>query len=300
MSLRILARRIRFYYKRNSLQLYREEFKNYRRAWFFPLFGDGKFIPRNGLDAVRVPRQRWSSLTTVARLLRMGARPTWKGETLEVTWNDLIFVQPAGEKWTPQIMVEDPWHTKGQDLRGKVVIDIGAFIGDSSIAYAAAGADVHAFEAVPSFAKCAAQNARMNKLDGSITVHGVGLSNTNKLVSDTKQVRSIASMSHNCLSDDTSQKVYLVDAIGYLRMHEIHHADIVKMNCEGGEYDLLSDTRILDYLKPQSLVVDYHYGSEKLRQVLSDGGYSIEDSSPGAERGTLFATKQAHMERMAG
>ena len=292
MSLRILARRFRFYYKPNSCELYRQAFQNYRHARWFPFFGDGTFIPHNGMPVIHVPRNRWGSLATAARLVLMGAYPRWDDETLTIEWNGFTFVQPAAERWTPQIMLEDPWRTKQQSLKGKIVVDIGAFIGDSSVAYAVGGATVYAFEAVPIFAHYAARNAKLNGLDDRISIHPVGLSNRSGVVADPDEIRSIASMSHNCLPDNAaSQQIQLVDAVTYLRAHGITRADIVKMNCEGCEYDLIGDTRLLHYLNPESVLVDYHYGSEPLQKVFAELGYAVEDSNLGEERGSLFATR---------
>lgn len=189
-------------------------------------------------------------------------------------------------------MVEDPWRTKHQNLEGKIVVDIGAFIGDSSIAYALAGARVHAFEAIPIFAHYAARNAKLNGLDHRISIHPVGLSNRSGVIADPHAIRSIASMSHNCLPEDAaSQQIRLVDTVTYFREHGITHADIVKMNCEGCEYELIGDARLLHYLNPESLLVDYHHGSEPLRKVFSELGYTVEDTNPGEERGSLFARR---------
>ncbi|MBI5783726.1 MAG: FkbM family methyltransferase [Gammaproteobacteria bacterium] len=293
MSLRILARRFRFYYKPNSRELYRQAFQNHKQARWFPFFGDGTFIPRNGMPAIHVPRNRWSSLATAARLVLMDAYPKWDDETLAIEWNGFTFVQPAAERWTPQIMIEDPWRTKGQNLKDKIVLDVGAFIGDSSIAYALAGAKVHAFEAVPIFAQYVMKNVKLNRMEDHISVHSVGLSNQCGQVKDLDKVRSIASMSHNCLpDDDVSQEVQLVDAIDYLQNQGITRADIVKMNCEGCEYQLIGDARLLRYLNPERVLVDYHYGSQPLRKVLAECNYEVKDTNPGEERGTLFATRR--------
>lgn len=294
MSLRILARRFRFYYKPNSRELYRRAFQNHKQARWFPFFGDGTFVPRNGMPTIHVPRNRWSSLATAARLVLMDAYPKWDDETLTIEWNGFTFVQPAAERWMPQIMLEDPWRTKQQNLQGKIVVDIGAFIGDSSIAYAIGGARVHAFEAVPIFANYAARNAKLNGLDKRISVHPVGLSNRSGVVKDPDEIRSIASMSHNCLPDNAeSQQIQLVDAVTYLQTHGITHADIVKMNCEGCEYDLIGDARLLHYLNPERVLVDYHYGSQPLKKVLAECNYEVEDTNPGEERGTLFAARRS-------
>jgi len=103
-------------------------------------------------------------------------------------------------------------------------------------------------------------------------------------------------MSHNCLPENAaSQQIQLVDAVAYLQAHGVTRADIVKMNCEGCEYELIGDARLLRFLNPESLLVDYHHGSAPLHKVLAETGYSVEDTNPGEERGSLFATRNPNI-----
>lgn len=292
MSLRTQVRRLRLYYKPHTRALYRQAFENYQHARWFPFWGEGEFVPRNGMRPIRIPRRYWDSLATAARLVLMGAYPRWESDALTIEYDGLTFRQPPWEKWTPQGMfIDDAWRINKLDLTGKTVIDVGAFIGDSSIAFAVRGAKVHAFEAVPLFADFVSRNVVANHLEDSIAVHPVALSNRNSTVSETARVMSIASMSHNCLASDEapSQEVALVDAIPYLKTNGIDHADMLKMNCEGCEYDLLGDGELLDFLQPDWVAIDYHFGANPLLRILRDRGYEVECSAVDSERGEIFA-----------
>lgn len=202
MSIRETIRALRFYYKPNSREIYRKAFVNYHDAWQFPFYGSGRFVPRSGAEPIVVPRAQWRSVATAGRLLLMGARPEWSDGTLTITFGKYRFVQPASERWTPQgIFVDDNWNIfRGEDLTGKVVVDVGAFIGDSSVAYAERGAVVHAFEPVPIFYEFLCRNIELNNMHGRIIPHAVALSDRDEVIHDPKAVMSLASIGHGCLA----------------------------------------------------------------------------------------------------
>ena len=291
MVLRDKIRALRFYYKGNSRELYRRAFADHRKALWFPFLGRGEFTPRNGMQDVAVPREHWSSLTTAARLVLMNAYPVWSQETLTISFGRFTFRQPAGEKWTPQGMfVDDGWRIRNRDFHGKVVVDVGAFIGDSSIAYAAQGAKVHAFEAVPTFARYVAENARLNGLEDHIVVHTVALSDRNEVIRSSTAIKNLASMGHGCLpGEDALQEVRLVDALSYLRGNGINGVDVLKMNCEGCEYELLHDGRLLDELQPTEVALEYHRGGEPIAHLLEAHDYKVDWPVRSYPKGLIFA-----------
>lgn len=202
MSIRETIRVLRFYYKPNSREIYRKAFVNYHDAWRFPFYGSGRFVPHSGGEPITVPRAQWRSVATAGRLLLMGARPEWSDGTLAITFGKYRFVQPAFERWTPQgIFVDDNWNIfRGEDLTGKVAVDVGAFIGDSSVAYAERGAIVHAFEPIPIFYDFLCRNIELNNMHGRIIPHAVALSDRDEVIRDPKTVMSLASIGHGCLA----------------------------------------------------------------------------------------------------
>ena len=65
---------------------------------------------------------------------------------------------------------------KQRDLTGKVVVDVGAYVGDSALAFARRGATVHAFEPSVTFCGFIRRNVEVNGFAGKIRLHEVGLS----------------------------------------------------------------------------------------------------------------------------
>mgnify|MGYP001578111990 CR=1 FL=1 len=293
MSLRDTVRAFRFYYKANSRAAVRAAFRGSAHYWWFPFFGSETFTPRGGLPPVRVPRAHWRSLATIARLVGMGAHPEWSGADLVITFKQYKFVQPATERWTPEGMfVQDLWHLGDRDLHGKVVLDVGAFIGDSSIAYAAHGAIVHAFEPVPVFYDYLVRNITLNGMRDRIVPHIVALSNQEGVISDPATVKTLASQSHGCLPDGgAGQEIRVVDALAYLRTRDIGKVDILKMNCEGCEYDLFHDGRLLDELHPEEVALEYHRGGEPIAHLLEAHGYRVDWPVRSHPKGLIFARR---------
>lgn len=249
-------RRLRLYYK--SFDLFRRAFTNSSRALWFPFFGNGEFFLAHLPASVRIPRDYWTMLPTVARLALAGARPEWAGDRLRISFDDVTLVSPPGGKMIgtsyKEIFVDDVYRIMNRDLTGVTVVDVGAYIGDSSIAFARRGARVHAFEPDPVFHRYLQDNIRLNRLEDRITAHPVGLSDRNISVGD----------------------IALVEAISYLRSCHITHADIVKMDCEGCEYDLFRDARLIEFLKPDDVILEYHRGGGLLRDFFVNLGFSVD------------------------
>ncbi len=302
VGFRETVRAFRQYYKPDAFDLYRKAFKNHLHAWWFPLFGSGHYIPRDGSQPIIVPRTYWTMLATASRLVLIGARPTWSGGTLSVTFRELRFVAPATSKLIglglKGIYLDDLFRIKSEDLAGKTVIDVGAYIGDSSIAFALKGATVHAFEPFPGFQQYLCANARLNNVQDRITVHSVGLSDKTSRIQEAAGLRALASAQHGWTGpmdgaegERPAQGVLVVEALPYLQANGIGEIDILKLNCEGCEYALFKDARLLTYLRPRRIILEYHKGGENLFRFFLDQGYEVDWPNPATSKGFMFAIR---------
>lgn len=199
-------------------------------------------------------------LPTASRLVMFGAHPIWDNGRLHIRYDGIQLVSPPLGKMIGnslrEIFVEDVYRLGARDLTGKIVLDVGAYIGDSSVAFACRGAMVHAFEPFPEFRSYLADNIRLNALDGKIKIHGVGFAD-----------RDVPA---------GADGIRLVDAFRYLDEHHIERVDILKLDCEGCEYALFKDDRFLARLQPSEIVMEYHRGGEALYRFFCERGYTVD------------------------
>lgn len=265
MSVRDTIRSFRLYYK--SAGLFKRAFRNYLWAWSFPFFGPNRFLPRTGSNPVVMPRKYWTMLPTAARLVLVGANPRWDDAHLRVSYEGLELVSPPFGKMIGQslkeIYVDDVYRIKNSDLTGKIVVDIGSYIGDSSVAFALRGATVHAFEPQAKCQPYLRDNITLNHLVGKVHPHAVGLSNKDEIIP----------ASTNGGDEDP---LVLVDVLRYFRAHHIGRVDILKLDCEGCEYELFEHGCFLAQLKPQQIIMEYHRGGRDLYKLLRGHGYSVQ------------------------
>ena len=274
--MRSRIRRLKLYYK--SLGLLTRAFRDYLKVLVFPFLGSGKFVARSDGTVVTVPRELWMMLPTAARCVLMGVLPEWKEDGLHVKSDDVEIVGPSDAKETAtffrEVFLDDVYGLGRYDLQGREVIDVGAFIGDSAVAFARRGAYVHAFEPVAEFQSYIAKNARINGLADRIMVHSVGLS-------DRERSEQIRSPSH--------QIVTLVNAKRYLSQAGINNPYVLKIDCEGCEYGLLSSEDFWSVLQPHHILMEFHSGGNDLAEILRQRGYDVEPYDEKERVGYLFA-----------
>jgi FkbM family methyltransferase len=277
-SARASIRRLRVYYK--TVGLFYQVFTNYLRALWFPFFGAGRFIVRAGKLQLDVPQKFWTMLPTAARLSLLGARAHWNDDHVRVSYNGLELISPPLSKMIAlslkEIFVHDVYRLRESNLSGKVVLDVGAYVGDSSIAFALRGATVHAFEPEPRCHSYLRENVRLNRLDHKVHVHTVGLSYKDETIDEAGVTGA-------------NGPIFMVDARAYLRRHGIDRVDLLKLDCEGCEYDLFRPDSYLLQLRPQQIVMEYHRGGQNLCDLLNDLGYSVDWPRPEDSVGYLYA-----------
>jgi FkbM family methyltransferase len=125
-------------------------------------------------------------------------------------------------------------------VKDGTVIDVGAFIGDTAIYFAAKGAKkVLAFEPAPPLFHIAQENIRMNKLQNTIGIRNkaVGGREGKEKFRFTNSRPGGSSM---VLPDTRPFRYYQVKTTTLNQvMNEVGNVDLLKMDCEGAEYQIL-------------------------------------------------------------
>ena len=140
------------------------------------------------------------------------------------------------------------------DLTEKsIVFDLGGYQGQwSSDIYSSYLCRIYVFEPVRRFADEIEQRFVLNN---DISVYQFGLSNASKQLhisidSDSSSVFTVGR--------DT-EEVELISAIEFFQEHQIQHIDLMKINIEGGEYDLLEHLIEFDLIKSiRNLQIQFH------------------------------------------
>jgi FkbM family methyltransferase len=190
---------------------------------------------------------------------------------------------------------------------GRTVVDVGSFIGDSSIYFALRGARrVVALEPSARFCSIARANMEVNGLAGSVQVvnEGAGMAGFSNQSED---LQDQSHESHEVLIHrewvPSAQKGVRINSLREIIARFDLGADaVLKVNCEGCEYNLIMDATVVDIGAFSEMLIEYHYGSGKLERKLSQMGFTTSRSEnrlqfnrffedPRLEVGWLHATR---------
>jgi len=159
----------------------------------------------------------------------------------------------------------------------KVVIDIGANIGDSSIYFALKGAKkVIAIEPFPQNYRLAKKNIELNKLNDKIDLLLCGCSNNQGFLVVGEEKVGAGS---NLKKSISGTKIPLITLADLVSKYEIYSA-VLKLDCEGCEYDsiMTADESILS--KFTHIQIEYHYGYKNLKNKLENCGFEVTVTDP--------------------
>nr|WP_295000720.1 FkbM family methyltransferase [uncultured Methanobrevibacter sp.] len=129
---------------------------------------------------------------------------------------------------------DDDWNMI--NFQDRQVIDIGGNVADSALDFANQGADVIAFEPVKHLYEIALENISLNpSLSNKITF-------INKAVGSKKgKIDITANSLKNYVSGDVNYEIDVITIDDILNEYEIK-PDILKMNCEGCEFEIIPQT----------------------------------------------------------
>ena len=166
------------------------------------------------------------------------------------------------------------------NVHDRTVIDVGALNGDSAIYFWMRGARrVIAFEPFPFAAELAERNVKLNGVqnieirneaigphEGYVTIESSQVSNASSAVSDSIRGKRVTVRT-------------LEDIILDLDLQSA----VLKMDCEGCEYSVISNTGDEALLKFVEIIIEYHDGLQDLVERLTRLGFEVELLKPNGE-----------------
>ena len=165
------------------------------------------------------------------------------------------------------------------NLKNGTVVDVGAFIGDTAAYFALKGAKkILAFEAAPPIFKIAQENIKMNKLQNTVEIRNNAVNGREgeiKLSFYNSQPGSssiIFQDYHALRSTNYQVKTITLNQI----MKEVSYVDLLKIDCEGAEYQILPRASKEGNLKNISnIIMEIHGPPRQILDVLKANQFEI-------------------------
>ena len=217
-----------------------------------------------------------------------------------------------------EVYIHKPYH-RLEINRGDIVVDIGAHIGTFSIMAGQKTGEtgkVYAFEPVPDTFDLLKRNIQINSLQNNIQPYKMGISNKGGkkefyiFKKDGKPIfhsTSLYKEQLGAIDANTSEKfeVECITLKDIFQSNGLDGVEVLKMDCEGVEYDLLFNTP-KEYLKRiDRMCIEYHdylstsYNHKDIIDYLSKLEYEVflevpKNSEAGC--GIIYAWKRAGKE----
>ncbi|MCF8199348.1 MAG: FkbM family methyltransferase [Sulfuritalea sp.] len=279
MNIRSKWRRLRLYYK--SWPYFKKMLVHPVKALLLPWTSSGNFKTINGIE-FSVPGDCWYVLPNFLRLAAIGADPSIADGVKRIKISGITLDSPLDSReegsFCREIFAEDVYRIRDSNLTGKIVVDIGAYIGDSAAAFALKGAEVFALEPSSRFFGFLKTNIAANNFNGLIHPFPVGLSNKTESVILGR-------------GDSEDDRLELVDGLDFVLRELPTNIEYLKLDCEGCEYYLLNDDRFLAHLRPARITMEFHHGLQNLPEILEKEGYRIEVIDGEKQSGYLYAER---------
>ena len=163
-----------------------------------------------------------------------------------------------------------------------IVFDIGAHHGIFTINAANLGANVHSFEPNPMSFKILEKNISANSLGHKTYISNYAVSDlNNEIIEFDTGIRSTAgsieTLRNSSLRSGQKISVKTLNLQTYIEQRKLDEIKLVKMDCEGAEYKILSD--IIDKLSFEYMIIEAHRTTKNspddLIKILKGKGFTI-------------------------
>lgn len=201
---------------------------------------------------------------------------TRAGRTFNVTDGLPFWTEFQGGAWEPATITFLSEHTR----EGSVMLDIGAWIGPITLFAAVGGTECHCFEPDPIAFQRLKDNVGSNDkaVQDKIHLNHLAVTRTGEPIQLFKRYNfgdSGSSMLERVKDSGESVKVGSVVLEEYIRSRSLERIDLIKMDVEGGEFDLLpSIAAVLDRFRPiLFLALHLPYLIEHAEKALAPSGF---------------------------
>lgn len=187
------------------------------------------------------------------------------------------------------------------DYHGNFVIDVGGYIGETALFFAQRGARrVFCVEPAPDNLRLLEQNISQSSFKDKIVVIRAAILDKDGIVEfymDNQNYHSYhVANSHEFMKTYTREpSKYNVQAMSFQSLLEytgLEEVDVVKLDCEGSEYDILLGTPDSVLKRVRKYIIEYHNGPDILVKRLDDLGYKVREKFRDWAIGLLYAERK--------
>jgi FkbM family methyltransferase len=207
-----------------------------------------------------------------------------EGTFVKLNKSGLVFdIRGPMDIWSiKETFLDDFYHFESSPRpENGTIIDIGAGIGEFAIQAAAACpcCRVIGFEPFPQSCDFFKRNIVANSLTNVTAVSAAVSSKPGALVMD---VSSGNPLQFKTQSGNTSENaVETIQLIHYLDNNAIGSIDLLKLDCEGGEYDILLPLSVSELSRIKRIVMEYHDGlsqhnHSEIIEKFKKAGFTVE------------------------
>lgn len=201
----------------------------------------------------------------------------------------------------------DPWVFVNEEYRGlpvvgKSVVDVGASIGESAIYFALRGARaVYAYEPFPNTFDLAKKNIEQNGLSTTVCLDRSAIGARPGVI----RLRDSSPSAYSRAEDRVDGTETAVKSLSEIINKRGIADGVLKMDCEGAEYDAILESDSDTLRAFAHIQVEYHYGFRALKTKLERAGFHVRQSGPqrhARRRGELpmyFGFLHANRERFS-
>lgn len=177
----------------------------------------------------------------------------------------------------------------GVEFQDKVVVDVGAYTGDSAVYFARKGARmVIGLEPDPRNYGLATENVNLNGLKDKVKLVNLALS-----VDDGGSRLNLNAETPNITKFEDTEDSVMVETTtieGLMKQFGLQRIDVLKMNCEGCEYAIIRNMAPETFNSIGEILLEFHAGPRDLPGILSRKGFKV--SIRGGTLGYITAKRQ--------
>jgi FkbM family methyltransferase len=187
------------------------------------------------------------------------------------------------------------------DYHGSVVIDVGGYIGETALFFAQRGARrVFCVEPAPDNLRLLEQNISQSSFKDKIVIIRAAILDKDGSIefymnSMEPLGNHVANYHYFMKSHTRSDLKCEVQAMSFQSLLEytgLEEVDVVKLDCEGSEYDILLGTPDSVLKRVRKYIIEYHNGPDVLVKRLDELGYKVRGEFRGGAAGLLYAERK--------